>query len=105
MSSAFAEWVNLTPEQRDLATAAIPAWVACDRWKRGHIVNAERFLKERRWESPPPPPDPTPRPLLTAREQEYERGQAALRRMINGGVDEPDRDGENLVDPVFRVLE
>lgn len=53
----FDQWRRLSPEDRVAALEGLRVWLESDRWARGIIIAAERFLSKRRWESDPPPPD------------------------------------------------
>jgi hypothetical protein len=62
---AWRAWRTLAPDAATVAAimAGLAAWTGSDRWRRGYVVNADRFLRERRWEDPPPPaPEPPARP-------------------------------------------
>jgi hypothetical protein len=66
-SEAFAEWRRLDDEQRRQARDALPAFRSGERWQRGFILDAQRFLKKLAFESPPepwtPPLSEMPEPL------------------------------------------
>lgn len=56
---AFEEWQKIAPD-KDMVEeirSGLEAWKACDRWQRGYIRDAERFLKHHMWESDPPADD------------------------------------------------
>lgn len=56
--SAFAVWRRLRPDRQthDAILSGLERWKACERWERGFILEAERFLTRRKWEDEPPPP-------------------------------------------------
>lgn len=53
---AFEQWKPLKPDSALVATilAGLDAWKKSDRWQRGYIRDAQRWLKDRSWENPPP---------------------------------------------------
>jgi hypothetical protein len=52
-ADAFKAWKQLKPEDRAAATAALPAWVACEQWRAGYVKHAGSWLRGRLWEVPP----------------------------------------------------
>ena len=59
---AYDEWNRLAPDDEMIEEirAGLDAWKTCDRWQRGFVKDAERFLKNRMWESEPPRDAPQP---------------------------------------------
>lgn len=57
---AWGEWKRLNPDRelRAEIVAAVAAWKESDRWRRGYIKDAERFLSHRMWETEPPTASP-----------------------------------------------
>lgn len=51
---AYEAWKKLTPEERQAATDALPAFKASKRWREGYIPHASTYLNQRLWETPPP---------------------------------------------------
>jgi hypothetical protein len=52
-ADAFKAWRQLTQKDRAAAVAALPAWLACDRWRDGYVKHAGAWLRGRMWEVTP----------------------------------------------------
>jgi hypothetical protein len=50
---AFKAWKLLAAEDRAPALAGLAKWKACEMWRDGKIVYAERYLKRRMWDDDP----------------------------------------------------
>lgn len=55
--AAFEHWKRIKPDANlaSTITESVHDWLQGDRWKRGYIMDAEKFLKTAAWESIPPP--------------------------------------------------
>jgi hypothetical protein len=54
-ADAFKAWKQLSAGDRAAAIAALPAWLACDRWREGYVKHAGSWLRGRMWEVAPAP--------------------------------------------------
>lgn len=62
-TKTFAEWKKLDADSRAAALAAIPGWQRSDKWQRGFVRDAQRWLSYREFEQEPPaPPGSGPHP-------------------------------------------
>jgi hypothetical protein len=52
-ADAFKAWKQLSAEDRAAAVGALPAWLACDRWREGYVKHAGAWLRGRMWEVSP----------------------------------------------------
>jgi len=55
--AAFEHWRKLRPDAElvRLMFQAVEGWKQSDRWKRGYVMDAQRWIRDRAWESVPPP--------------------------------------------------
>jgi Helix-turn-helix domain len=55
-AEAWRSWRRLAPDAATVESirVGLAAWKASDRWRRGYVVNAGKFLRERIWEQTPP---------------------------------------------------
>jgi hypothetical protein len=52
-ADAFKAWKQMSGDDRASAIAALPAWLACDRWREGYVKHAASWLRGRMWEVAP----------------------------------------------------
>lgn len=91
-AAAYGEWRKLDPDADLVAEIlyGLAAWQVSDRWQRGYIVDAERFLKRGLWENPAPQARASParngKPTLTEVAGEWlaEQEQQTHERSGNG---------------------
>lgn len=57
---AAAEWEKLDEDEQQAVMAALPKWIASDKWRGGFVRDAQRWLSYREWEGEPPAPRPIP---------------------------------------------
>jgi hypothetical protein len=52
------QWDRLRPDADVFLAmmAGLDRWTACERWREGYVVHAERWIRDRWWENDPPPP-------------------------------------------------
>ena len=55
---ASAEWEKLDDNERQAVMAAVPKWLASEKWRGGFVRDAQRWLSYREWEGDPPAPKP-----------------------------------------------
>jgi hypothetical protein len=55
--AAYEHWKRIKPDAAlvQVMIDAVHGWMRSDRWKRGYVMDAERWLRDRAWESVPPP--------------------------------------------------
>jgi hypothetical protein len=51
----YVRWKQVPVAERGAVLAGVAAWKESERWKRGVIVGAERWIREKRWRDEPPP--------------------------------------------------
>lgn len=52
--TAFDYWKKIPAAERQAVMDGLNAWKACDRWQRGFVKDAQRWLRDRMWEDEPP---------------------------------------------------
>jgi hypothetical protein len=60
---AFEQWRKIPAAERQAVMDGLDAWKASDRWQRGFVKDAQRWLRDRQWDDPPPAPPQDPTPL------------------------------------------
>lgn len=55
--AAYEHWKRIKPDDAmvEEILAGVHGWLQSDRWRRGYVMDAQRWLKDRAWESVPPP--------------------------------------------------
>lgn len=51
---ASANWSKLSVDDRRLAVAAMPGWLACEKWQRGYVRECHRWLRYREFDGEVP---------------------------------------------------
>lgn len=52
--SAFEQWRKIAAAERQAVMDGLESWKRCDRWQRGFVKDAQRWLRDRQWEDEPP---------------------------------------------------
>jgi hypothetical protein len=54
--AAYEHWKRIKPDatMAQEILAGVHGWLQSDRWRRGYVMDAQRWLKDRAWESVPP---------------------------------------------------
>jgi hypothetical protein len=55
---AFDAWRKIPAADRQSVMDGLEAWKVCDRWQRGFVKDAQRWLRDRQWDDDPPAAPP-----------------------------------------------
>lgn len=82
---AYDQWKRLRPSAETVAAmhSGLDRWLVCDRWKRGVVVHAERWIRDRWWENDPP----NDRPAMVAAMNGHRSNQTGQPNLTNDMID------------------